>query len=85
MQRSTTGSFRAPTKAEIARGSADPRDLAVRDVMSRSVLSVSEDQTLSDVATLMNSKDVDRFPVTREGAVVGFLTRADLVRKLVSF
>jgi CBS domain-containing protein len=85
VQRSTTGSFRAPTKAEIARGSADPRDLPVRDVMSRSVLSVSEDQTLSDVATLMNSKDVDRFPVTREGAVVGFLTRADLVRKLVSF
>jgi CBS domain-containing protein len=85
VQRSTTGSFRAPTKAEIARGSADPRDLPVRDVMSRSVLSVSEDQTLSEVATLMNSKDVDRFPVTREGAVVGFLTRADLVRKLVSF
>jgi CBS domain-containing protein len=85
VQRSTTGSFRAPTKAEIARGSADPRELPVRDVMSRSVLSVSEDQTLSDVATLMNSKDVDRFPVTREGAVVGFLTRADLVRKLVSF
>jgi len=85
VQRSTTGSFRAPTKAEIARGSADPRDLPVRDVMSRSVLSVSEDQTLSDVATLMNSKDVDRFPVTRDGAVVGFLTRADLVRKLVSF
>jgi CBS domain-containing protein len=53
--------------------------------MSRSVLSVSEDQTLQDVATLMNTKDVDRFPVTRDGAVVGFLTRADLVRKLVTF
>jgi CBS domain-containing protein len=86
VQRATTGSFRAPTRTEIARRAvSDPRDLPVRDVMSRSVLSVSEDQTLSDVATLMNSKDVDRFPVTREGAVVGFLTRADLVRKLVTF
>ena len=85
VQRATTGSFRAPTRTEIAKGVSDPRELPVRDVMSRSVLSVSEDQTLSDVATLMNSKDVDRFPVTHEGAVVGFLTRADLVRKLVTF
>jgi CBS domain-containing protein len=85
VQRTTTGSFRAPTRAEIARSVSDPRDLPVRDVMSRSVLSVSEDQTLQDVATLMNTKDVDRFPVTRDGAVVGFLTRADLVRKLVTF
>lgn len=83
VQRSTTGSFRALTRTELSRGATDPRDLPVRDVMSRSVLSVSEDQSLSDVATLMNSKDVDRFPVTRDGAVVGFLTRADLVRKLV--
>lgn len=85
VQRATTGSFRAPTRTEIAKGVSDPRELPVRDVMSRSVLSVSEDQTLSDVATLMNSKVVDRFPVTRDGAVVGFLTRADLVRKLVTF
>lgn len=85
VQRSTTGSFRAPTRAEIARGLADPREQPVRDVMSRSVLSVSEDQTLSDVATLMNNKDVEHFPVVREGAVVSLLTRADLVQRLVAF
>lgn len=64
--------------------SSDPRGLAVKDVMSRAVLCVSEDQTLSDVANLMNNKDVDRFPVVREGIVVGFLTRADLIRRLVA-
>ena len=85
VQRSTTGSFRAPTRAEIARGPVDPRAQPVRDVMSRSVLSVSADQTLSDVATLMDNKDVDHFPVVREGTVVGLLTRADLVRRLVAF
>jgi len=52
--------------------------------MSRSVLCLSEDQTLTDVANLMNNKDVDRFPVVREGIVVGFLTRADLIRRLVA-
>ena len=41
--------------------------------MARSVLCLAEDQTLSDVANLMSSKDVDRFPVVREGKVVGFL------------
>jgi CBS domain-containing protein len=39
---------------------------------------------LTDVANLMSSKDVDRFPVVREGKVVGFLTRADLIRRLVA-
>ena len=58
--------------------------MPVKDVMSRAVLCVSEDQTLSDVANLMNNKDVDRFPVVREGIVVGFLTRADLIRRLVA-
>jgi len=85
VQKTTTGGFRALTRADIARGAVDRRTQAVRDVMSRSVLSVSEDQTLSDVASLMNTKDVDHFPVVREGAVVGLLTRADLVRRLVAF
>jgi CBS domain-containing protein len=56
----------------------------VKDVMSRAVLCLSEEQTLTDVANLMNNKDVDRFPVVREGVVVGFLTRADLIRRLVA-
>jgi CBS domain-containing protein len=52
--------------------------------MARSVLCLNEDQTLADVAGLMQTKDVDRFPVVREGIVVGFLTRADLVRRLIA-
>jgi len=28
------------------------------------------------------SRDIERFPVVREGALVGFLTRADIVRRL---
>jgi len=84
LQRTKSGEFRTPSKAQIQRGTADPRELPVKDVMARSVLSLSEEQTLSDVANLMNNKDVDRFPVVREGVVVGFLTRADLIRRLVA-
>lgn len=55
----------------------------VRDVMTRQVLCVSPDQPLSEVASLMTNKDVDRVPVVEEGRLVGFLTRSDIVRKLI--
>ena len=84
LQKTKSGEFRAVSKAQLQRGNADPRQLPVKDVMARTVLCLSEDQTLSDVANLMNNKDVDRFPVVREGVVVGFLTRADLIRRLVT-
>lgn len=62
----------------------DPHDMPVRDVMDRSVLCISEDQSLADVATMMINRNIERFPVVREGALVGFLTRADLVRRLIT-
>ena len=55
----------------------------VRDVMTRQVLCVSPDQPLAEVASLMTNKDVDRVPVVQEGRLVGFLTRSDIVRKLI--
>lgn len=88
LNRTKSGKFRA-LPANMTHGgghgaASDPRGLPVKDVMSRAVLCLSEDQTLTDVANLMNNKDVDRFPVVREGVVVGFLTRADLIRRLVA-
>ncbi len=56
----------------------------VRDIMSRSVMCVSEEQSLSDVVSIMISKDVERMPVVQAGQLTGFLTRADVVRKLFS-
>ncbi len=84
LQKTKSGEFRAIPKNPTQRTSSDPRTLPVKDVMARAVLCLSEEQTLSDVANLMNNKDVDRFPVVREGVVVGFLTRADLIRRLVA-
>ena len=55
----------------------------VRDVMTRQVLCVSPEQSVADVASLMINKDVERVPVVREGRLVGFLTRGDIVRKLI--
>jgi CBS domain-containing protein len=84
VQRTKSGEFRAPTRSQLLRGSADPRLMPVREAMARSVLCLAEDQTLGDVANLMSTKDLDRFPVVREGVVVGFLTRADVIRRLIA-
>ncbi len=54
-----------------------------RDVMTRSVLCVSEDQTLVDVASLMVNRDVEQLPVVREGELVGFVTREAVLRALL--
>jgi len=84
VQRTKTGEFHAPTRSQLQRGSADPQLIPAKEAMARSVLCLAEEQTLADVANLMSSKDVDRFPVVREGVVVGFLTRADVVRRLIT-
>lgn len=83
VQQLSTGQVRA-VRRRAAKGSPqDPRALPVGDVMEKSVLCLDEEQTIADVAALMLVKEVDRFPVTRDGALVGFLTRGDIVRKLL--
>ena len=84
LQRAKTGEHRAVPKTQRPATASDPQQLPVRDAMARTVLCLSEEQTLADVANLMSNKDVDRFPVVREGRVVGFLTRADLIRRLIA-
>ena len=43
-----------------------------RDLMTRTVLCVSEDQGLVDAANMMVNRDVEQLPVVREGELVGF-------------
>ncbi len=70
-------------RAEVSRFGADHTRRTVRDVMTRQVLCVSPDQPLAEVASVMSNKDVERVPVVRDGRLVGFLTRGDIVRKLI--
>ena len=52
----------------------------VRDVMTRDVVTVTEDTELADVATLLEAKRIKRVPVIRDGKVVGIISRANIVR-----
>jgi len=56
--------------------------LAARDFMTRTVLCVSEEQSLSEAANMMVNKDVEQLPVVREGELVGFVTRDSILRAL---
>jgi CBS domain-containing protein len=69
----------------VAAGAAPPgsQGTRVRDAMARSVLCISEDQTLADAAHLLAKKDVDWVPVVKDGVLRGAVTRADLVHRLL--
>ena len=81
VKRVSTGEFLAPVRRDPS-DRRDPNAIPVREAMDRSVLCISEDQTLADVASLIVNKDIDRFPIVRDGVLVGFVTRGDIVRRL---
>ena len=57
-------------------------ELAARDVMTRTVLCVSETQQLTEAAQMMVNRDVEQLPVVREGQLVGVITRDGILRAL---
>src|SRR5215471_5373721 len=54
----------------------------VKDVMTRDVLSVTEDTPVADIAVLLETNRIKRVPVLRDGKLVGIVSRANLVRAL---
>jgi CBS domain-containing protein len=81
VQRLQTGEHAVVARRKAGTPAAGP--ILVRDAMARNVLCVSEDQSLSDVASLLANKDVPCLPVVRDGVLRGVLTRAEIVRKLL--
>src|SRR6516165_1019653 len=54
----------------------------VTDIMTRDVLSVTEETPVADIAVLLETKRIKRVPVLRDGKLVGIVSRANLVRAL---
>lgn len=51
----------------------------VKSIMSKKVISVTEDTAVEDIARLMTDEKIKRVPVMRGDAVVGIVSRADIV------
>ena len=51
----------------------------VKAIMSKEVVSVTEDTAVEEIAQLMTTRKIKRVPVMRKDAVVGIVSRADIV------
>ncbi len=60
------------------------RGATVGDVMMSDVVSVSSGTPVEEVAALMTERHFKRVPVMDEGALVGIVSRADIVRALAA-
>jgi CBS domain-containing protein len=56
----------------------------VSDIMTRDVVTAEEDTSLRELVEIMENRRVKRVPIVREGAVVGVVSRADLLEALLS-
>lgn len=54
-----------------------------KDIMTRDVFSVSDDTSLHDIAALLEKHRIKRVPVTRDGRLVGIVSRANLLRGFI--
>src|ERR1700751_1698414 len=66
--------------SDLAREYVKSHGRTVKDLMTRDVVTVTEDMDLGDVAALLEAKRIKRVPVMREGKVVGIISRANIVR-----
>ncbi|SFI08122.1 CBS domain-containing protein [Tindallia magadiensis] len=56
----------------------------VKEIMTKEVIVVDIEDTVEDIATTMTRKNINRVPVTKEGKLVGIVTRRDIIRAYAS-
>src|ERR671913_109144 len=54
----------------------------VKTLMSKNIISVSEETAVEDIARLMTTHRIKRLPVMRGSEVVGIVSRADIVNAI---
>jgi CBS domain-containing protein len=92
LRRAETGTERHRTRwltfllgpARLAKEYVRTHGRKVTEVMTCDVVAVTEDAPLNEIVRLMERNRIKRLPVTRDGRVVGIVSRANLLRALVS-
>lgn len=62
---------------------AQVNGMLAEDVMTRNVITVTEDTSVEHVAHLMEERAIRRVPVLRDGQLVGLVSRSDLLKALL--
>lgn len=58
--------------------------LTAADLMTRRVFTLPEDTPAREVAEEMVARKINRIPITRDGRLVGIVTRADVLRAVLA-
>ena len=66
--------------SDLARDYIKSHGRTVKDIMTRDVVTVTDDTDLGEVAALLEAKRIKRVPVIREGKLMGIISRANIVR-----
>lgn len=71
-------------KEQLAAEYVKARARKAEDVMTRKVITASPDSSLNDIAALLENNSIKRVPVLEYGALVGIVSRANLIQALAS-
>ena len=66
------------TEADII-SKVNREGLLVADIMSHEVITVDEETSVSEIASLLTQRRIKRVPVVQKGKLVGIVSRADIV------
>lgn len=56
--------------------------ITVGEIFNKEVVSLTEESTLEEIATIMDEKNIHLLPVLRDGEVVGIVGKADVVKSM---
>jgi CBS domain-containing protein len=56
----------------------------VKELMSEDVITAREDAPLAEIAAILERRCIKRIPIIRDGALVGIVSRANLIQALAS-
>ena len=62
----------------VLKGECDPKAMKVSTVMTKIVNMIEENQTISEVCNIIETKKIRHVPVTRNGEIVGMFSVKDL-------
>ncbi len=54
----------------------------VNEICNKKIVSLTEETSLEEIATIMSEKNIHLLPVLRDGRVVGIVGKADVVRSM---
>ena len=67
------------SRKAVAKG-LDPNATTVTACMSKSLVTIEEDEPLSEAMTIMKKQGIRHLPVTADGTIIGVLSVSDLLR-----